>query len=66
MTGLPSRLAENDIIYLKFMNYTALIKLLGPPENFLRDARDKSSMRSCSYKGNNYAPSVSNYTAKAS
>lgn len=38
MTGLLNSLAENDIEDLKFMNYTALIKLLGPPENILRDA----------------------------
>lgn len=38
MTGLLSRLVENDIEDLKFMNYPALIKRLGPPENLLRDA----------------------------
>lgn len=38
MTGLLGRLAMNDIEDLNFMNYTALIKLLGPPEKLLRDA----------------------------
>lgn len=38
MTELLSRLAENNIKDLKFMNYTTLIKLLGPPEDLLRDA----------------------------